>query len=392
MKYEIRNDIDKSVPPLVSILHSRGIKDVKHYLNVTDADILDPLLLDNMDVGAKLLLKHVANKTKTYLQIDSDCDGYTSAAILLNYLHLSYPDYVDNYITYGLHTDKSHGLDLNVLPEDVKFVIIPDAGSNELDIHKQLKAKGIDILILDHHIADVITQDAVLINNQTCDYPTKSLCGAAIVYKFCSYLDKLNNTNYADNFLDLTALGLIADVMDLRDYETHRLVEKGLANIFSPFIQEMVTKNSYSIKNELSPFKVSFYIAPAINAVTRMGSDDDKKLLFESLLEYKAKKEIKSTKRGAAWDDTERIVDQAVRMCGNVRNKQNKERDKYFNNIIQQVEKEGLNKNKILAIRLNTFEENTKELTGLIANKLMSTYQQPVLLLHRAFDENKDVV
>lgn len=303
MIYEIKPTANTRLPgdsPIVHILRTRGIQDVKHYLNVTDNDILDPTLLDNMDDGAQMLINHMKNFDKTYIQVDSDCDGYTSSAILLNYLHLINSDYVDNYVTYGLHEGKEHGLDLESLPKDVKFVIIPDAGSNELDIHAELKAKGIDVLILDHHIADIKTKDAILINNQTCDYPTKSLCGAAVVFKFCSYLDKILDCNYADNFLDLVALGLIADVMDLRDYETHRLIEKGLANIYNVFLQEMINKNSYSIKGELSPYKVAFYIAPAVNAVTRMGTQDEKDLLFNALLDYKSTGYINSTKRGSA--------------------------------------------------------------------------------------------
>lgn len=57
------------------------------------------------------------------------------------------------------------------------------------------------------------------------------MSGVGIVYKFCSYIDKLLNINYADNFLDLVALGCIADMVSLKEFETAHLVRKGISNV-----------------------------------------------------------------------------------------------------------------------------------------------------------------
>ena len=54
------------------------------------------------------------------------------------------------------------------------------------------------MLVIDHHEADIISENACIINNQLCDYPTKSLSGVGMVYKFCSYIDELLNVDYAD--------------------------------------------------------------------------------------------------------------------------------------------------------------------------------------------------
>ena len=91
-----------------------------------------------------------------------------------------------------------------------------------------MKKAGVDVLVIDHHEADYISSDACIINNQLCDYPTKSLSGVGMVYKFCSYIDELLNVDYADQFLDLVALGMVADMMDLRDFETRHLITRGL--------------------------------------------------------------------------------------------------------------------------------------------------------------------
>lgn len=114
-----------------TILTNRGIdlKDINHYLNTNDDDILSPVLLDNMEAGAKLLIKHIKARNKIFIQIDTDVDGLTSSALLINYLYRLFPTYVDNYITYRNHTNKQHGIIIDTIPEDVKLVIAPDSSS-----------------------------------------------------------------------------------------------------------------------------------------------------------------------------------------------------------------------------------------------------------------------
>jgi single-stranded-DNA-specific exonuclease len=135
---------------------------------------------------------------------------------------------VQSNIYYRIHSGKQHGILLETVPDDVKLVIAPDSSSNDYEVHQALKARGVNVLVIDHHEADQISENAVIINNQLCDYPTKSLSGVGMVYKFCSYMDELLNVDYADDYLDLVALGMVADMMDLRDYETRHLITRGL--------------------------------------------------------------------------------------------------------------------------------------------------------------------
>jgi hypothetical protein len=61
----------------------------------------------------------------------------------------------------------------------------------------------------------------------------------------------------------------------------------------------MAKRNEFSIGDTLTPIGAAFYIVPLVNAVTRVGSMEEKILLFESMLTWKAYEEIPSTKRGA---------------------------------------------------------------------------------------------
>lgn len=247
-----------------------------------------------------------------------------------------------------------------------------------------------NVLVLDHHEADKVSEHACVINNQLCDYPTKSLSGVGIVYKFCSYFDELLNVDYADQFLDLVALGMIADMMDLRDFETRHLIKRGLENIQNPFFKGMVEKNAFSLKGENTPMGIAFYVAPYINATVRMGTQEEKLLLFESMLEYLANELIPSTKRGCKGQ-VETRVEQACRTCSNIKNRQTRARDDALEAIETLIGQHRLLDNKILSIKLEPRFAIDKTLTGLIANQLMSKYQRPVLMLNKITQEDGSI-
>lgn len=177
-------------------------------------------------------------------------------------------------------------------------------------------------------------------------------------------------------------------MMDLRSLETRELITLGINNLQNPFIKEFVKTQEYSLKGELTPFGISFYIAPYINATIRVGTLDEKLLLFESMLDFKAYDVVPSTKRGAQPYDTEIQVEQACRCCKNIKNRQTKVRDKSIEIIKELIEKNNLLDSPILIIQLeNPVEEN---LTGLIANQIMGEYMRPVLLLNHYIEVDEE--
>ena len=383
MEYQLIAERDDNLTPLQQVFSNRGIKpaDINHYLNTSEDDILNPTLIKNIQQGAQMLIKHLYNKDKIYIVVDPDVDGFTSAAAFINYLYFIIPNYVEQIITYGLHTGKQHGIVLEEIPNDVKLVVVLDAGSSDYEEHRILKEQGIDILIIDHHEAETTSQDACVINNQICDYPNKTLSGVGMVYKFCQYIDLLlGDFTYSDKIIDLAAVGIISDMMDLKDFETREIINQGLNNIENPFLSAFVKEQAYSLKGEVTPFGVAFYIAPYINATIRMGTAEEKLLLFESMLSFRAYESLASTKRGCKGQ-TETRVEQACRNCKNIKNRQTKARDTSLEIIEDIIERDNLLNNPIIIIQL---EESVEEnLTGLIANQIMGKYQKPVLLLNR---------
>ena len=336
--------------------------------------------------AAALVIQTVRANKQTVVVVDCDCDGYTSSAILINYLHDLFPSYVENNLIYFVHDSKQHGLndciDWVMETPNLGLVICPDSSSNDYNEHKKLYDAGIQTLVLDHHDAEKISEYAIIINNQLSDYPNKDLSGAGVTWQFCRYLDKLMNINNAEQYRDLVALGCDADMMSLRSIETKHLISTGLARPRNPFIVTMAEKNSFSLKGKLTPIGVAFYIAPFVNAMTRSGTIDEKKLLFDSMLKHKAFLDLPSTKRGHALGETETLVQQAVRVATNVKNRQTKAQDDFMSNIENRIEKYNLLQHKVLLFLLDAGEVD-KNIAGLVANKIMAKYQRPVCILTR---------
>lgn len=392
MKYQLIKPINQSYSIIEQILTNRGIpiNEIEHYLNTADSDINPPQALgqEKLRAAAAALIQTINVNEHAIVVVDSDADGFTSSAILINYLHDLFPAWVENNLTYILHTGKQHGLNDHIddLIEtekwDSKFglVIIPDAGSNDTEECTRLKKEGVKTIVLDHHLCDVENPDAIVINNQLSDYPNKDFSGAGIVYQFCRYLDKLLQINNADEYLDLVALGLCADMMSMTSIETKHLINKGFHNVKNPFFYNLAQKNSYSMNNKINHTSVAFYIAPYVNAICRSGTLQQKQLVFESMLKYKAFQVLPSTKRGHALGETETLVEQVMRVTTNVKARQTKAQDAGLELLEKKIEEENLLDHKVLLFLLEPGQID-KNIAGLSANKLMAKYQRPVCVL-----------
>lgn len=385
MDYELIAPVQKGRTRIETILRNRGIDDIEHYLNTTDADILSPTLLANMDNGIKMLMRHIKNNDKIYVLADEDCDGYTSASTLINYLHRLFPSYVETNLSYGVHEKKTHGIVIKDIPTDIGLLIVPDASSNEYDIHKHFYDLGIDILILDHHEAPELSSYACVINNQLCDYPNKAYSGVGIVYKFCCRMDELLGTEYAKDYRDMVALGLLADMVDCRNYETAETIRQGISNIRNPFFLEMLNRNKSRFETGITAINIAFYIVPYINATSRVGSREDRLLLLEGMIEYKAEELVPSTKRGHKGE-FERLVEQSARVCSNLKTtKQTNLLTLGYDFAEGCIRENNLLDDKFLIVQM-TSGIVPSDINGLIANKLMSKYQRPVMVLQKYGD------
>ena len=396
MKIKLYAETDNNLSARSQVLLNRGLPPemLSKYINSTfENDVNEPELLgvDNLECGRQMLVKHIENEDDILVVVDSDADGFTASATFINYMNIAYPT---AHIVYYIHNGKEHGLS-DCIDKALNFnmVVLPDASSNDYDYHKQLKENGADVLVLDHHEAEKVSEYACVINNQLCDYPNKALSGVGVVWQFCRYLDKCNNTSYANQFLDLVATGLMADMMSLLSIETKTLIFEGYKeeNIRNPFIYEMILKNNFSLNKPdyapslsnklfITPMGAAFFISPFINAIVRSGKPEEKEIVFKSMLVEEAFEEIPSTKRGHKFGERERVVDQALRVCTNVKNRQTKSIDAGTIKLNQLIQEKDLLKDNVLLFLLEKGEVD-KNIAGLMATKLVNQYQKPVCIL-----------
>lgn len=155
------------------ILFNRGIPADKilDYINLSDDFINSYTLLGEEklhDAASKIALA-VNQNNSCIVVVDCDCDGYTSAAVLLNYLYTRFPAWVLNSVDWYMHNGKEHGLHDcidYIMDHDYQLVICPDSASNDYEEHRRLKEDGRSCIILDHHLADKDSEDAIVINSQ----------------------------------------------------------------------------------------------------------------------------------------------------------------------------------------------------------------------------------
>lgn len=377
-------DLQSSTEFLQNFLAARGIKDLQGFLKPTEDFMIDPLLLNNMEEGSLCYLKHVDCNDKIAIVVDSDCDGYSSAALMYNYTKAINPDIE---IKWFIHEGKQHGVEdlvSDIIDYAPKLLIIPDAGTNNIEECNEIIDNGIDIIILDHHIQDRTGSKAIIINNQCSEkYDNKALCGAAVVYKFCKYIDKCINNNCADKFVDLAALALISDMMDVTPLENRYIINTGLHSINNFLVDSFIEKQSFSLGEKLTPIGVAFYIVPLINGMIRVGTQEEKEVLFEAFIN--PMKQIDSTKRGHKAGELENICVQAVRSCVNAKNRQDRTKEKISDLLDIQIQNYCLDEHKILLIEADE-ETFDSELTGLIAMQISARYHKPVLLGKKGLD------
>ena len=385
----------KNVSYIEQYLLSLGIskKDLISFIDrPRDSDLDNPRDLLNIEKAVKTAWTMMTNGVKSWVVVDSDTDGYTSASILINYLRRRFPQ---NEIGYSLHPGKEHGIVIEDIPLDAGLVFVPDAGSNNYAEQKHFCELGKEVIILDHHDVDNYEDTgAILVNNQfSPDFRNKNMSGAGIVLMFIMMMDKMyypSQEIYKDYF-DLAAVGIIADAMNMTALGNNYLAFYGLRNIRNKLIHEIAVKQSRGIKNpnSLTKIDVAFYIAPIINGVIRGGEMEDKIAVFKAMSTEDSTEDIVTTWRGVERHET--LYEYAARLAANAKSRQDSQKKKAFEWLCGKIREEGRDKDNLIIVPLNATESKkvNPNFTGLIAMELVKEFNRPSLVLRETDFEGK---
>lgn len=369
-----------------TILKNRNIEDIDLFLNPNDKDDLDAMKLANMKEGAEITLAHMGVENHIGILVDPDADGFASATIIYQYLKKLNPE---AKISYFLHDSKAHGLTEKILEQiansSIDLLIIPDAASNDSSSIERIYYMGIDVVIIDHHEVEKEPRFGILINNQLPhnEETNKNLVGAGMAFKFCQAMDSFLKTTNTEDLYDLVAIGQVGDASDISENEVRNLVFKGLKNINNPFIK-LVLEDTFGDINNIAPKDLSFSIIPLINAVVRVGTMEEKELLFRALNSINSdetwvvekRKKNKQTGKFDKFTVEQNLYEYAYDVCKRVKNRQ----DSLVKKINAEVEKTIDSTGGIAIGIVPNSDEGS--VTGLVANKLVRKLQKPVILVH----------
>lgn len=217
----------------------------------------------------------IKNQEQIAIYGDYDADGVTATALLVNALKSIGADvigYIPNRFDegYGLNTDALDSLRSG----GTRLVITVDCGIRSPEESKYAQNIGLDMIISDHHHPDNELPQAVAVINpkQPEDtYPEKELAGVGLAYKLISSL--LGNDPGADKFLDLVALGTVADLAPLIG-ENRSLVRRGIEIMRKPHRQGVMALIGVSgLKpNKIKARDIGFVLGPRLNAAGRLES------------------------------------------------------------------------------------------------------------------------
>lgn len=385
---------------LEDILKMKGIQNVDSFLNPGGEDLEDEGLFDNIEEAADVLLHHLSKADAVDLLVDCDVDGYTSAAIIYQYLKRISPEIC---IRCYIHEGKRHGLGefVSAMSKDGSgLVIVPDAGSGDYAECAALYQHGKEVIILDHH--DVrpygeprkIPGDpgngtcdkspAVVVNNQLSKNVTdKAMTGVGIAYKFAKMLDKKIGVDYADDYLDLVSLGMIGDKADASNLQTRFYILEGIRRMAgctgkNALIKEFVKERDYSLDGRVTMNGVAFYICPMINSMIRLGTYEDKCKMFEAFCNSQEIVDRKVRGKGLVSMNIQEYV---FRACDSTSRKQKRITEENASLLSEEIKVHGLDDLPVLVC--NAGEQVDKNFTGLIANRLADQYRRPCLLMRR---------
>jgi single-stranded-DNA-specific exonuclease len=247
-----------------------------------------PEQLKGMDQAVALLAEALSSAHRITVIGDFDADGATSTALAIHALRAmgATADFlVPNRFEYG------YGLTPEIVEEAIRLqqpdvIITVDNGISSWAGVALARSRGVRVLITDHHLPgkDLPAANAIVNPNQPgCEFPSKHIAGVGVIFYVMSALRKqLRSDHYFENrniaepnmadYLDLVALGTVADVVSL-DQVNRTLVHQGLLRLRSGRTRPGIIALADVAKRSLSRLTSSdlgFAIAPRLNAAGRM--------------------------------------------------------------------------------------------------------------------------
>lgn len=379
-----KNDITNTaqeyhIPKIIAtILLNRGVKDedIPAFIKKSMADIINPMLMLDMDKAVERINAAIDNKEKIAVYGDYDVDGITSTALLYEFLVG-----LGAEVEYYIPDRKGEGYGINIiavnklLKQGVKLLITVDCGITAIGEVEFAKLQKMDVIITDHHTCKdrLPTAAAAILNPKRpdCSYPFDALAGVGVAFKLVLALamsHSLNTKEVFEKYIDLTALGTVADVVPLLG-ENRIIVDKGLAALQNPnrIGIKAIMEVAGVMGKPVTASTIAFAIAPRLNAAGRLGTATT---AVELLL----------TK------DESRAREIALDLDAENKERQQTEKE-IFDEAIELIAKDAnFSKKKVIVL---AHEDWHQGVIGIVASRLSDMYYKPCILISHSNGNGK---
>ena len=356
-------------PVMGHLLLQRGIRTesaAKRFFRPMLNELIDPFLMNDMDVAVDRLNDAMGRKERIMVYGDYDVDGCTAVALVYKFLQQFYSNieyYIPDRYEEGYGISKK-GLDY-AAEQGVKLIIVLDCGIKAIDEIAYAKSLGIDFIICDHHVPDDDLPCAVaILNPKRVDstYPFKHLCGCGVGFKFMQAFAKNNGIPFSQliPLLDFCAVSIAADIVPVMG-ENRILAFHGLKQLNqNPSVGlKAIIEICGLTGRELTMSDIVFKIGPRINASGRVQNGTE-------TVDLLVEKDIK------------RALAEATHI--NKYNEQRKDIDKQMteeaNQIVERLESQEHQPAIVL------YDEGWKKgVVGIVASRLTEIYYRPTVVL-----------
>lgn len=354
------------MPCILALLKRKGfgtVEEVTAFLHPRLRSLSDPFLLPNMAPAVTRVLRAVDERERVVLFGDYDVDGVTSLALLAEMLR-SYGAAPELFLP--LRMEEGYGLSAESVDRCLErhhpqLLIAVDCGTSSIDEIAELKDRGVDVIVLDHHEPKSALPDCVAVVNPKTEAGCafQYLCSVGIVFKLCHALLKTRPSGFdLKANLDLVALGTVADIVPLRD-ENRIFVQRGMVEMAKssrPGIRNLI--EVAAVRSPIAAEDIAFRLGPRLNAAGRLAT-------AESALR------LLITKDETEAEELARSLDA-----------QNRERQSVEKKIFGEAEEElGKNLDPAAAAIVVGARDWHPGVLGIVASRLARKYHRPTIVV-----------
>lgn len=358
------------LPVTASILLNKGIttpEEAQKFLSASLADLQNPNELPNLRAGARRIKQAIVNGENILIYGDYDVDGITGTVLLADLLR-RLGGKVNYYIPNRM--EEGYGLNKEALvyakETSTDLIVTVDCGISSVAEAALIIEMGMDLVITDHHqLPEQLPTALAVINPKLAEEnkPWYDLSGVGVAFKVGQAVASLfSQESIGEEYLDLVALGTIADIVPLRD-ENRILAKAGLERINNnqcrPGLQGLLKQTGLKGK-KLTSGHVGFILAPRLNACGRLGKADLAVRLFLSNDLHEI-------------EDICRILEEE-----NITRRQVEE--KIYQEALERLaQEEESEENKLIFLSAPNWHPGV---IGIVASRLTEKYYRPTILLN----------